>query len=532
MTSSTVAAVRIEDAFGQMLDKKLPNLFRLHLNPIVAQACLCLSRIASASGDGERSDGETYQIFLANGHDEALSGAIKLARYIQNLRRREVKVLIRGPRNRIAHFASTLLPGGRRISFLPDVMECFDDEESTAATDAESFGVVVSFATSSSQPNNQPGDDQLKILSVGSRDIFNTDGDLIRGWSPIDCPDVIVFDESWVHHGVPFSAFAAKSPLLRHWRKRTMSMFHSTTFQPNTITSLHLLNCLRRDAAAFMKSMNPTLERIETDRGYRSKVFSSLYSPSLARLIRTTGFDQSEPTATGHEIRTQTKRVFDAVGGVACSIRGHNPPSYLDEINDIESADLRGRLQSKLERLIGLRHFIPAGSGAAAVETALKVGLVTQTRGDYVLSLPGGFGGKTLFALTGTDSDRLKTNLQPLVSQSDLHRPVCGRRAGCLATRDGSLSSRHRANGVDPGSRWRPHHSPCSRRLCPRAARERWLLVVCRRSTNRHVSNWRDHAFKTDGSSRRPFDARKGNLRHDVSLRAGPAFGRGGRSIA
>ena len=413
MRSSTVADVRIEDAFGQLMDRQLPNLFRLYLNPIVTQACLCLSRIASASKDGVRSSGGTYQIFLANGHDEALSGAIKLTRYIQNLRRRDAKVLIRGPQHRIAHFASTVLPSGRRICFVPEVMECFDGEESTSAPDPGSFGVVVTFA-SLGQLDNQLGDNQLTILSVGLRDVFNAGGDLPRGWSPIACPDVIVFDASWVHHDVPFSAFAAKSTLLRHWRKRTMSMFHSTTFQPNTIASLHLLNCLRRDAWAFMTSMNPKLERIEHDCSYRCKVFSSLYSPSLARLIRTTGFDQSEPTATGHKIRIRDKTVFDAVGGVACSIRGHNPPSYLDEINAVESANLRGRLQSKLERLVGLGHFIPAGSGAAAVETALKVGLVSQTRGDYVLALRGGFGGKTLFALTGTDSDRLKTNLQPL----------------------------------------------------------------------------------------------------------------------
>jgi acetylornithine/succinyldiaminopimelate/putrescine aminotransferase len=403
----------IAETFGQMIDRQLPNLFRLYLNPIVVQACVCLSRIAEESRC-ESTDRESFHLFLANGHDEALSGAIKLARYIQNLRGSDTRALVRGPRDRIAHFASTTLPSGRRIQFLPDVVERFDeDKESATAVDPDGFGITLSFASSNSQ-SDRHNEDQLTILSVAPGNVFDSGGALRRGWSPIASPDIVVFDESWVHRKVPFSAFAARSSLFRHWRKKHTAMFHSTTFQPNTVASLQLLNCLRRDAPAFMKSMRPLLERVEHDRGYRSRAFNSLYSPSLARLIRTTGFDQSEPITEGHNIRIENKTVFDAVGGVACSIRGHNPPSYLQEVTAVDASDLPGQLNSHLQRLIGLGHCTPAGSGASAVEAALKIGLATQTRGDFVLALRGGFGGKTLLALTGTDNDRLKENLQPL----------------------------------------------------------------------------------------------------------------------
>ncbi len=405
----------IDETFGQMIDRQLPNLFRLYLNPIVVQACVCLSTIAGES-QFELPKHESFQVFLANGHDEALSGAIKLTRYIQNLRGKDTRAFLRGPRDRIAHLASTTLPSGRQIQFLPDVMECLDedeDEEGALAIDPRRFGIALSFAGTDRQCDRL-NEDQLTVLSAASSDVFDSDGVLRRGWSPIASPDVVVFDESWVHRKVPFSAFAARSSLFQHWRKRNMAMFHSTTFQPNTIASLQLLNCLRRDASSFMKAMSPLLERVERDRAYRSKMFSSLYSPSLARLIRTTGFDQSEPIAEGHKIRIGKRTVFDAVGGVACSIRGHNPPSYLREIAGMDGPDLPGQLDSYFQKLIGLGHCTPAGSGAAAVEAALKIGLATQTRGDYVLALRGGFGGKTLLALAGTDNDRLKKNLWPL----------------------------------------------------------------------------------------------------------------------
>jgi len=61
-----------------------------------------------------------------------------------------------------------------------------------------------------------------------------------------------------------------------------------------------------------------------------------------------------------------------------------------------------------------LQHFMPAVSGASAVEQALKIALASQFPRSYVLALRGGYGGKTLLALTGTWKASLKTGLAPL----------------------------------------------------------------------------------------------------------------------
>ena len=52
--------------------------------------------------------------------------------------------------------------------------------------------------------------------------------------------------------------------------------------------------------------------------------------------------------------------------------------------------------------------FLPAVSGATAVENALKLALVAQFPERHILALKAGFGGKTLFALTGTANPSYK----------------------------------------------------------------------------------------------------------------------------
>ena len=64
--------------------------------------------------------------------------------------------------------------------------------------------------------------------------------DLIRDLAP----DIAVFDESFVNHEVPFAAFTARKRYFDHWNRPGKSTFHSTTFQPNTIASLHFMRCL------------------------------------------------------------------------------------------------------------------------------------------------------------------------------------------------------------------------------------------------------------------------------------------------
>src|SRR5262249_24953136 len=161
--------------------------------------------------------------------------------------------------------------------------------------------------------------------------------------------DIVVFDESFVNRDVPFSAFTARKALYDHWNRPGKTAFHSTTYQPNTISSLHFLRCLERADPAFHAGIAADLERIDTDPPFCPAVFRRLYSPSLYRAAVATRFDTPDVRASGHFLHVDGRPIFDAVSGVACSVRGHNPSGYLAELESQGSlADCKAELLARL----------------------------------------------------------------------------------------------------------------------------------------------------------------------------------------
>ena len=175
------------------------------------------------------------------------------------------------------------------------------------------------------------------------------------------------------------------------------------------------MRCLPQADPEFHASVAHDLQKIDADLGVRGELFRRLYSPSLFRLIRATGFDTADVRAAGDFVVVNGRPVFDAVSGVACSVRGHNPCTYTEEMQELGSLpDCEAEVEARLRELTGLECALPAVSGATAVEIALKLALVAQFPKRHVLALKAGFGGKTLLALTGTANPRYKEHIQPL----------------------------------------------------------------------------------------------------------------------
>jgi acetylornithine/succinyldiaminopimelate/putrescine aminotransferase len=411
------------DTFQQILDGKLPNFFRLYLNPHVAGACLCLTRYVQTTRGTPTGPQEEDQTFLANAFDEALSGAIKLARYSACLAGRPSTGLILDPAGRLGPYASASLGDGRAVQFLPGLVVAGTESDLGAAVASGPFGLVVLVPSAGDLLDRHAGmiravidrgvplvitcvdRPTLAALRRGRPDL------LLRQYSP----DITVFDESFVNREVPFAALTARKALYDHWNRPGKTTFHSTTFQPNAVSCLHFLRCQAEADPEFHASLARELEQIRTDPRVRADLFRRLYSPSLYRAIRATGFDTADVRAAGDFAFADGRPVFDAVSGVACSVRGHNPPTYVEELTAQGSlADCEAEVASRLRRLTGLDHVLPAVSGATAVESALKLALVAQFPRRHVLALKAGFGGKTLLALTGTANPSYKEHIDPL----------------------------------------------------------------------------------------------------------------------
>lgn len=153
-------------------------------------------------------------------------------------------------------------------------------------------------------------------------------------------PDICVFDETFTRRQVPFGAFSASPEIYAQWMAKGMSTFHSTTYQPNTISTMHFLKCLEEVSPVVFLQLQPLLKPLLVDHERLRKTFRDLFNPALARLISAAGFEANDVTASGHYVRVGEKSYFDGVGGVACSLRGHNPDTWVSEIEAMSSAPM------------------------------------------------------------------------------------------------------------------------------------------------------------------------------------------------
>jgi acetylornithine/succinyldiaminopimelate/putrescine aminotransferase len=413
----------LADTYEQILREQVPNFLRLYLNPYVTQACFCLARYVQTAWGGEAVRAGDYQTFLANGFDEALGGAIKLARYAASVAGRPTTGLVLDPADRLGPYAGASVAGGGKVEFLPGLVVVGTGSDLGAAlASGGPFGLVVLVAGPEVILDQHADAIRRLVRRDAPRVITCVDraglADLRRGPAGLLCelaPDIVVFDESFVDHAVPFGALTARHDLYDHWNRPGKATFHSTTYQPNTISSLHFLKCLVKADPQFHATLAQDLGKIHADLHVRGELFRRLYSPSLYRLIRATGFDTADVRAAGDFALVNGRRIFDAVSGVACSVRGHNPSTYAQEMAELgRLPDCEAEVAARLRALTGLEHLLPAVSGATAVENALKVALVAQFPRRHVLALKAGFGGKTLLALTGTANPSYKEHIDPL----------------------------------------------------------------------------------------------------------------------
>lgn len=419
----------------EMSASQRPNFLRLYLNPWVAQACVCLSAFADAllrrrdEVSSQRSDRRKKievaehesdcPSFLCNSREEALSGAIKLARFTvqtDSASRRNGTVILFDPNDEFRHFATSETTT-ELVEFVPGIVRCGRQDYSKVLRQHSDAGVVV-YASGVTTQAEIP-DELFNFSQAAGRVVVRRSGCSAAIPDSDDAfADIVLFDESVVDHDVPFSAFTSRRTTYEPWMSGKMSMFHSTTFQPNTIASMHFVRRAEVNGSEWLVSLRPQLNRLQHDVSFRHDIYCRLFSPSLSQLIRVTAFDHAEPTAIGHFIQLGKRKILDGVAGVACSLGGHNRSGYVSDVRDAfsETADVQGELQGELKAASGMEHFAPAVSGAAAVEHALKLALIAQSPRRHVIALRGGFGGKTLCALTGTARDSYKTHVGPLYS--------------------------------------------------------------------------------------------------------------------
>ncbi len=434
-----IQTANLHTTFAELIEHQIPNFFRLYANPWVAKTCLALSEYAHHGWHRGLRNAE-HCVFLTNSGEEALSGAIKLARFYRSSVLQpsdKSHDLLIDSTGDYRHFGSTYLSTEcADVVYLPQLRTLAE----LTSRDAQGIGthplmIVVSSALAHlSESDWQAVQEQcnrtgsltivvVKLVELISLRQGSAQNETLRLLTRLIAlnPQIVVLDESGTDHEVPFGAMIVKQEIMNVWQQSGWTNFHSTTYQPNSIASMHFLHCLKKYDPEFFVQLTPSFTEIDRDPKACLHYFQRFYSPALSKWIRYSGFANGRIKAVGHYIEHEQRKVFDGVAGVACSIRGHNPPSFLSELQQQESASTDTTAAHDtaelLHQLTDLNCHVPSVSGASAVEAALRIALCAQFPRKRIICLRGGFGGKTLLALTGTAKPYYKQHLEPLYEE-------------------------------------------------------------------------------------------------------------------
>src|SRR5262245_57926220 len=178
------------DTWDELIRAETPNFLRLYVNPHVVQTCLCLSRYVQETWHAGAVQPE-YQTFLANGFDEALSGAIKLARFCAAAAGGPRMGLVINPEGRLGPVASVTLENGDKVDFIPELVVAGKDRPLALPPAQDHFGFVVLFPTDTVPEWNPSGPAPLLILCLSRAALAQCRKEESAPWRSLR-PDIVV----------------------------------------------------------------------------------------------------------------------------------------------------------------------------------------------------------------------------------------------------------------------------------------------------------------------------------------------------
>jgi len=151
------------------------------------------------------------------------------------------------------------------------------------------------------------------------------------------------------------------------------------------------------------------------------------HNPSLARLMKLSGFDTLEWEGSGTLVRDiRGKEYLDCIGGYGVFALGHRHPKVVEAVKDqLDKMPMSakvffnkplGDLCKKISEIVPgkLQYSFIANSGTEAVEGAIKLARLSSGKGQ-VIHAENAFHGKTLGSLSASGRPQYKTPFEPLL---------------------------------------------------------------------------------------------------------------------
>lgn len=385
--------------------------FALNKGSVLAEPAQVARLLSDLLGARLRSPADR-KTFFCNSALEALHGAIKLARHYWHARGGRTLIVIHDERRALGRLFDPLGRGPRE-ALVPGV-ELHDTLAAAAAR--ATAGAAAAIVVRPAQPHDGPtpiaGPDRpLVVLDLSGLDHAAQLAALDRQPAP---PDVVLWGDELAGGELPFGAFTAAPEVFAVWETLATCFVHSSTFGGNGQVLGYVRDRLIERAASPTAAAAAAAARAAAA-GKREAIARHV-NRARSFYDACVGFDFDVLAAEGHrlEVRTaagEARTLFDGVGGIGCSLRGHNPPALRREVLERHdpARDYWAELAAALGELTGRAAVFPAVSGASAVEVAMTLALLARPRRSRVIVFRGNFAGKTLAALNGTahEPDRL-----------------------------------------------------------------------------------------------------------------------------
>lgn len=407
---------------AMQIRQQVPYYVRMQLSPLEGRVASVLQGLVNRG----RKPAVDYFAFFCSSTQEAISGAVKLARH---------NLFARDPAAR--HATLVYDPGGNLQSLFDPL--CRGAEEALVPgffyeADWDAFRQQVESRRPDAilvrQPASVPQTDLDQALaSAASREIItildesttNLHGATVAAalTSP---PDIILFGENLSDYKSPAGCFLMRDHLFRVWNDGKNYNLHSNTWGGNSTSLSAALRHLRQ-SEGFAELPREVRDQV-IDQAQPHQVTTQLYAqrcnPKLAQMCNLGGLNKDIRQADRTSLFTQTRRgrieVLDGSGTYGVNLHGHNRREVLDAVlaSHDETHDYWRDLEAAFEERTGLNRLLPAVSGTTATEAALAMGLLSQAPRKKVIVMQGGFGGKSLPALISTSRERFKEPFRPL----------------------------------------------------------------------------------------------------------------------
>lgn len=374
-----------------------PNLLfaGLAITPEAAQLGYLLSLLHEPSPN--------HFLLLKNSPEEAISGAVRLARHSGNIKNGQGNsVLIVGATkalmtyfNPLNESMDTALVPGLRFEVSPRTAEDLlssgtfsavlsvlgDDVDSMSACALNEAARSLGLLSGVYDPRPLPataGDSRLAAADTGA--------------------DMYVYGENLVDGQVPFGCLLMTPHAYRVWDNPLDGMSQGSTFSASTGVLTIAINTLRGRGLVRTQD-EEVLFRIGADRTVRNEYFGRYVNPHAVTLLESFGLDFEFRHAVGMTMELSDGRsLYDCTGGMGSNLRGHNPPDIVGDVfaSHEESADYSGQLAELLHKLSGFPEMFSAVSGTTAVESALALARLARPSRPKIVSFTGNFSGRSL----------------------------------------------------------------------------------------------------------------------------------------